>query len=573
MVSVSFKDGQCLAVLKVSSVPSSSSFPTTRNFASSRHSEFVCSFTVTRPILLSCGHYQIPLPKRPLPISFTETVKSTKPVADNFGCRIGLRIMFSAIAPENQEPHVLYITVVGAGVGKREPVPQDSSCLTANGASNSDNSAVPFADLLSYGTNGSPTITMTKTLYSAGEVTSTTSDTPASMSASGKQEGTPNSLLSSMNVAPFMGVVLNTSATGSTQANSPSDGKSTTTGTSTVYNTITVTSTRISTTTVHDNSPLVSLISAHSNLTSSAASSTSAKIPLVTSVTSHVNATNNATNNAAPPKQQGGTIAGATLGSMAAFGMIGFLIWWCCAKKRGKRKLKIKFNMKRRKSSTAKTPQLEDQSMEETRRVMLERSKNLNDFLRSPPAQSNYSSAAELPGDVGLKRNVSQTESSRQHPSWIGVAVTSSTPPNTPPLPRSNSRKSTRTMQSTGNAPTGGYPNSLMPGFGSQHTPASLMPTPVKPAMKPAPIITSHNLARPEQVSPLSPRGMFNTVGNTASRTWRRASQVLSPGAYQRIADDGQSGIVTPKRRDSKPRIPELEIGHQTDKNWEGQWI
>ena len=33
--------------------------------------------------------------------------------------------------------------------------------------------AVPFGDLLSYGANGSPTITITKTLFSAAQVTST----------------------------------------------------------------------------------------------------------------------------------------------------------------------------------------------------------------------------------------------------------------------------------------------------------------------------------------------------------------------------------------------------------------
>lgn len=419
--------------------------------------------------------------------------------------------------------------------------------------------------MLSYGSDGSPTITMTKTLYSAGEITSTRSE--SSTSTEGKQ-GTTNPQSISLTAAPFVGFAVNTANT-SIQANSTLEGTSTATGTSTIFNTITVTSTRISTTTVHDSSSSTNPAS----LTGS--NQTSTAVPHSTNTQSNTSGTSNSNDSHA--KSNGGTVAGATLGSIAAFGMIGILIWYFCVKKKGKRKIKIKLNLKRRKSSTAKTPQLEDQSMEETRKMMLDRQKNLNDFLKSPPRSSNNPPAAELPGEVpngvGLKRNASRTESSRTHPSWIGIAVTSSTPPNTPPLPRSHSQRSTKTEQSA--AASVRHPPSLMPGFGSQHErmSSSVMPTPLKPVLRPAPIITSPSLARPEHVSPLSPRGMFNAISNTTSKAWRRASQALSPNAYQRVADDGHSGLQNPKRRDSKPRNPELEIGHQTDKGWDGQWI
>lgn len=273
--------------------------------------------------------------------------------------------------------------------------------------------------------------------------------------------------------------------------------------------------------------------------------------------------------NSSQTKNHGGTVAGATLGSMAAFAMIGLLLWFCCFKKKGKRKIKFKLNIKRRKSSTVKTPQLEDQAMEEMRKTMLDKHNNLSESLGTPPASSSKAAAVELPGDTGLARNVSQTASSRTHASWIGVAVSSSTPPSTPPLPRSNSQRAAKIIRSA--AP---YSEAQMSGFGPQSNQLNhpLMPTPLRPVFKPAQIITSPSLAHPEHVSPLSPRGMFNAISNTTSTAWRRASQALSPGGYQRI-DDGPSGAENPKRRDSKLRNPEMEIGHQTDKGWNGQWI
>lgn len=250
--------------------------------------------------------------------------------------------------------------------------------------------------------------------------------------------------------------------------------------------------------------------------------------------------------------------------------MVGFLVWYICAKKQGKQKLKAKLTVKRRKSLTGRMPELEGQSMEETRRILLERHRNVDGFLKSTPAQSTDQTHTAVEVSDG---NLSRTESSRTHPSWIGVAITSSTPPNTPPLPRSNSQKSTKVAESA--APFVAHPPSLTPGFGPrpQPAPSSPMPRPLRPALKPAPIVTSPNLERLDRVSPLSPRAMFNAVSSSTTRVWKRASQALSPSAYQRAEDEKQSESDTPKRRTSKPRNPELEIGRQTDNGWNGRWI
>ena len=147
--------------------------------------------------------------------------------------------------------------------------------------------------------------------------------------------------------------------------------------------------------------------------------------------------------------------------------------------------------------------------------------------------------------------------------------MSSSTPPNTPPLPRSNSQKST--------SPSVGHPAALRPGARSQHTSPSswLMPAPLKSAMKPTPIITSPRLDRPDNVSPLSPRGMLNAVSNTTKGAWWRASQALSPSSYQRLKSDGPGGFEVLKcdREPAKARNPEMEIGAQTDEGWNEQWI
>lgn len=479
---------------------------------------------------------------------------------------------------------------------------QDSQCDQETTGTSSD-SIVPLTDTQISIPNGSPTITMTKTLYSAGQITSTQAE---GSSSTGEKAGTTTSLLQSfsLNATPFMGVALTlsnvsgVSAQTQTQANAspPTDGTVTTTGTSIIYSTITLISMRTSTTTVHDssasatNSHLVSLIG--SNQSSTAVSSSKSGGSTTTSSIT-------ANSNSARPASHSGTIAGATIGTMAAFGMIGFLLWFCCVKKKARHKLKLKLNLKRRKSSSAKTAQLENQSMEEIRRTMLEQhNNNVNDFLKSAPASAppprnplavelpaGDNTAAFLPVPLDLRRTPSETESGRTHPSWIGVAVTSNTPPATPPLPRSNSQKTTTTFRSATATSTDGYryapsPLSAGPNDNSFHQriPSSLLPIPLQAAMKPAPIITTPSLARPEHVSPLSPRGMFNSLGNTTSKAWQRASQVLSPSAYSRLGDDaeedtnrvGRSSVSigaggSAKRRDSKPRNPELEIGHQAD--------
>lgn len=451
---------------------------------------------------------------------------------------------------------------VYADFEKRAPMPQACSCSKASIGSDSDGGTVTLASPPSTGIDGMPTFTTTMTLYSAGETTSTRSEGSASSDGT---EGTTNSQSLSLNAAPFMGVAV-TSATYPAQANPTIAGTSTTTGTSTIYNTITVTSTSISTTTVHDSSSTEALISLiGSNPTSQAVSSTrNTKSPQHSS---------GSASDASKPSIHGGAVAGAVIGSMAAFAIIGLLLWYCCFKRKVKRKIKINSNLKRRKSSSAKTPQSEDQSMEEMRRMMIDKHQNVNDFLKVQPATSNDAAVVELPGDIGLRRNLSQTDRSRTHPSWIGVAVSSNTPPDTPPLPRANSQRSARMAQST--AASVGFSEGQTGEFGPQRRPIppSLLPAPLKPVYKPAPIITSPSLARPEHVSPLSPRGMFNAISNSTSTAWKRASQVLSPGGYQRIAEDGSGGGQNTKRRDSKPRNPELEIGHQTDGGWNGRWI
>lgn len=90
-----------------------------------------------------------------------------------------------------------------ARVQKRAPAPQNSQCWKEKLEYDSDDSSVPFADMLSYGTNGSPTITLTKTLFSQGEVTSITSD----ISNTSGNEGTGNHRNFSLSIAPFIGVV------------------------------------------------------------------------------------------------------------------------------------------------------------------------------------------------------------------------------------------------------------------------------------------------------------------------------------------------------------------------------
>ncbi|KAK5940598.1 hypothetical protein PMZ80_007015 [Knufia obscura] len=443
---------------------------------------------------------------------------------------------------------------------RREAMPQNSQCpdeedergCGRHGANIGH--AVPFGQMLSYGPNGSPTITITKTLFSAAEVTSTRT-TGSSSSAS---SGTP-ALSTDPTVSAFIGV---------TQANNVDTGSTTiatTTGTSTIFNSRTITGTR-------------STSSSTSSNTSDFLSSTDSSKGTQTKSAAAVSSTA-ASND--PPAQQPGVVAGSVIGSMAAFSMIGILIWYFCVKKQGKQKLKMKLNLRRRKSSDVKTPQLEGQSLEGTRTIMLQqaelnksRENDLNSFLAAPTNANQDQQHNQYQEQYDNARSIdAPMESAKTRPSWIGLAMSSSTPPNTPPMPRSNSQKST--------APSVGHPSShpstLTPGMGSGRTSvsSSLMPAPLKTAMRPAPIITSPRLDRPDNVSPLSPRGMFNAMSNTTKGAWRRASQALSPSSYQRLKSDGleESGAPRYSRQPTIPRIPELEIGAQTDSKYDGEWI
>ncbi|KAK5092836.1 hypothetical protein LTR70_005152 [Exophiala xenobiotica] len=413
---------------------------------------------------------------------------------------------------------------------KREAMPQNSQCSNKSDEGKRGHHganighAVPFGQMLSYGANGSPTITITKTLFSAAEVTSTRTDDLTSTGAS-NSSGTSD-LSFNPTASAFIGV---------TKANHVDTG-----------------STTIATTT--DSSKTTQTKSA-SATASNAAGDTPAKQP--------------------------GVVAGSVIGSMAAFSMIGILIWYFCIKKQGKKKFKVKLNLRRRKSSDVKTPQIEGQSLERTRTIMLQqaelnksRENDLNHFFTTSVTTVGHHHHNQDLGHYDNARSTgSQMENPKIRPSWIGLAMSSSTPPNTPPLPRSNSQKS--------NAPSVGtpstHPSALTPGIGSVRNSASpsIMPAPLKAAMKPVPIITSPRLTRLENVSPLSPRGMLSAMSNTTKGAWRRASQALSPSSYQPLRSDGPEGAEYPRvdRRPSVGRNPELEIGAQTDKGWDGQWI
>ena len=87
--------------------------------------------------------------------------------------------------------------------------------------------------------------------------------------------------------------------------------------------------------------------------------------------------------------------------------------------------------------------------------------------------------------------------------------------------------------------------------------------------MKPAPILTTPHIARADRLSPLSPRAMLSAVGNGTSNAWKRASEALSPSAYQKIPAYGQSTFEDAKGRrgSTKGRNPEMEIGAQMPPN------
>ncbi|KAK5088040.1 hypothetical protein LTR05_002256 [Lithohypha guttulata] len=399
-----------------------------------------------------------------------------------------------------------------------------------------------------------PTVTVTKTLFASAEVTSTAPNNDSSAASSGT-DSPPNI---SITASPFVGVHANDNGIGGTD-----------------------------TTTITDSSAAIKLNTTAVSSTSSTPSS-----------------------NTQPAQGQAGKVAGSVLGSFAAFGMIGFLIWYLLARKQAGSRLKMKFHFKIKKSSepkSPKTPHLEDQSIQETRSIMLQQQadanasheNNINAFLapgvrhttkkenlpnhhKALPLTPRKHTPSELPGSPGFSK--------------IGLAVSSNTPPNTPPLPRSNSQESTKTIGSI--APSVGdqpVPASLMPGYGftpvfgakNRGSSSSLMPAPLRPPTKPAPIVTTPQIGRTDSISPLSPRAMMNAVSSTTSRAWNRASQALSPSGYQRMPFDGQpesedlysgsSGSKARKDSTASRRNPELEIGAQTDKEWNGSgngnWI
>lgn len=483
---------------------------------------------------------------------------------------------------QRQSADTIYITVT-----EREAAPDDSQCSERAdaykpGHTNLDHPA-HFGNMWRPLSDDLPTVTVTKTLFASAEVTSTAPNNDSSAASSGT-DSPPNI---SITASPFVGVHANDNGIGGTDT-------TTITGTSTVYNTVTITSTSITT------SVLTSL-STSSDLTSTIDSS--AAIKLNTTAVSSTSST--PSSNTQPAQGQAGKVAGSVLGSFAAFGMIGFLIWYLLTRKQAGSRLKMKFHFKSKKSSepkSPKTPHLEDQSIQETRSIMLQQqadANNINAFLapgvrhttkkenlpnhhKALPLTPRKHTPSELPGSPGFSK--------------IGLAVSSNTPPNTPPLPRSNSQKSTKTIGSI--APSVGdqpVPASLMPGYGftpvfgakNRSSSSSLMPAPLRPPTKPAPIVTTPQIGRTDSISPLSPRAMMNAVSSTTSRAWKRASQALSPSGYQRMPFDGQpesedlysgsSGSKARKDSTASRRNPELEIGAQTDKEWNGSgngnWI
>ena len=238
--------------------------------------------------------------------------------------------------------------------------------------------------------------------------------------------------------------------------------------------------------------------------------------------------------------------------------MFGILLWYFLSKRNGKAKLRNIVKMRRRKSSDVKTPHVEGQQLERTRAVMLRQASlnrsqdgGLNSFLSTSIDQSHNDQTSRLRSPV---------EASVAKQQWIGLAVSSSTPPDTPPLPRSNSQKSTQTVASTVQI-SGSVISTVDAPF----------PSPLRPG-KLAPILMVQQLERPQNLSPLSPRAMFKAVSNTTTKAWRRASQALSPSSYQRHDGDAPTRRKG-SRSERRSRNPTMDIGPQTDGGWNGQWI
>lgn len=60
--------------------------------------------------------------------------------------------------------------------------------------------------------------------------------------------------------------------------------------------------------------------------------------------------------------------------------------------------------------------------------------------------------------------------------------------------------------------------------------------------MTPTPIVTGPQLAIHEAASPLSPRAMFNALGNNTKVAWKRASRILSPSSSYNNAKKERRG-------------------------------
>lgn len=236
-------------------------------------------------------------------------------------------------------------------------------------------------------------------------------------------------------------------------------------------------------------------------------------------------------------------------------------------------KAKVKFRC--RKSSNPQTPQLEGQSMEQTRTIMLQRQAEVS---RSRENEINAFLATSVDHEKTLnpthhrEKSFSGIQASRAP--LIGVAISSISQPDVLLSPRPISQKdhkASRIYPPPTNEPVE-LPASLMPGLSHQipHSQSALVPAPLKAVSRPAPIITNSRLGNADIVSPLSPRNMLNAVSSTTNKAWKRASQTISPSAYQRLSYDGHGfhDGISVKNNSDTARNPELELDTGTTKGW-----
>lgn len=193
-------------------------------------------------------------------------------------------------------------------------------------------------------------------------------------------------------------------------------------------------------------------------------------------------------------------------------GLIGFLIWYFCLG-RGQNgsgfNLTLNFN---RKKNEMRTPQMEDQKMQEARNVMLAEAIRKSQARNRPECGNDHQHSTAIPS--------TSTETDARSSVIIGMAVTNDALP------------ATATLSAESREPV------IIGGD-------SAIPAVLRPTMMPAPIYTSlpPQIGDPEHVSPLSPRGMYNAAAAGAGKAWKRASQVLSPGPYANVQPAGPSGF------------------------------